>query len=196
MQTVIKTSWNIALLNVLVFCALISLTSVSCSSLPDLTESPKIKYKSLRFAKGNPNTVFDTMFLTLDFEDGNGDLGLSSNETTGNFALLKDDGSINENHYNIMVRPFIKAKGAPTFVEKILCPSPPCPNNFNGRYPRLLFDNVEKPLQGEIVYNFISSNFGYDNFGLTDSVIRFEVFIRDRMLNVSNTITTDTVLIK
>jgi hypothetical protein len=195
MQTELKTSWNKALLKIIAFCGLISLTSVSCSSLPDLTESPKIKYKNLRFAKGN-NTVFDTMFLTLDFEDGNGDLGLAANETTGNFALLKPDGSINENHYNIMIRPFIKAKGAANFAEKLLCPTPPCANNFNGRYPRLLFDGVEKPLQGEIVYNFISSNFGYDNLGITDSVIRFEVFIRDRSLNKSNTITTDTVLIK
>jgi len=190
-----KTLWNIALLKTIAFCVVVVLTSVSCSSLPDLTESPKIKYKSLRFAKGL-NTVFDTMYITLDFEDGNGDLGLSSNETTGNFRLRNSDSTINENHYNIMIRPFIKAKGAPNFTEKILCAAPPCPNNFNGRYPRLLFDGTEKPLQGEIVYNFVSSNFGYDNLGITDSVIRYEVFIRDRMLNSSNTITTDTVLIK
>jgi len=189
------SSFGLQFFKTIVFVLLVAITSVSCNSLPDLSNSPKITYKSLRFVKGT-NTVFDTMYLTLEFEDGNGDLGLESAETTGNFTLFKSDGSINENHYNMLIRPFIKAKGAKEFTEKFLCDNPPCPNNYNGRFPRLLFDGTEKPMKGELVYNFISSNFGYDNLGIADSVVRFEIFIRDRALNKSNTITTDTVLIK
>jgi hypothetical protein len=163
----------------------------ACNAIPDLNNSPNITFKSIKFAKGK-NTFTDTIFISVDFTDGDGNLGLSSSDTSGQFAL-RVNGKINLNHYNFIVTPEVKYPKEPeaNWRAAFLCPDPPCANNYNGRFPPL-FTNAgeQQPIKGNIVYNIPSLSYPYD------SLIRFNVYIQDKSLNKSNTILTDSVLIK
>jgi len=161
-----------------------------CVSIPNLTNSPEITFKSIRFAKGR-NSFTDTLYIGINFTDGDGNLGLNSTDTTGQFALIVN-GSVNLNHYNFVVSPEIKYPKVGSWKPFVFpCVKPPCTNNYNGRFPPLFSNTVDqKPIKGTIVYNVPSLSYPYD------SLMRFKVYIQDRSLNKSNTILTDSILIQ
>lgn len=51
---------------------------ISCQKPPELPVTPSITFESVRYAPG-PNG-FDSLIVTIGFEDGNGDLGLLGSE--------------------------------------------------------------------------------------------------------------------
>jgi len=51
--------------------------AVACERAPELPNDPQISIQNIQFRQGGPSTDVDTLVLYLDFEDGNGDLGLS-----------------------------------------------------------------------------------------------------------------------
>ena len=52
---------------------------VSCDEPPELPLTPSISFNSITFREGSNNR--DSLILMIDFEDGDGDLGLNRNET-------------------------------------------------------------------------------------------------------------------
>ncbi len=87
---------------VFVFCgALVS----SCFDPPEYPDSPEISFKSVSFVKGGTQSngikAADTIVLMLNFKDGDGDVGVSSEETGPPFndrwyyttSPLQPDGS-------------------------------------------------------------------------------------------------------
>lgn len=52
---------------------LITFTFWSCRDLPEYPDTPSIEYKDVFFKKGE---LTDSLFVSVDFKDGNGDLGL------------------------------------------------------------------------------------------------------------------------
>jgi len=54
---------------------------VSCHDKPTFPITPKISLNNYYFVAGKENTDQDTLFISLKFEDGDGDLGLGSTET-------------------------------------------------------------------------------------------------------------------
>lgn len=119
--------------------------------------------------------------IGLSFTDGDGDVGLTSTQTTGNFK------------YNLFIKYFEKKKGK--FQEIILT----SPNSitgkldtlsFNGRIPYLTPTGKIKSIKGEI-YDTLYIN----NPASTYDTIKYEIFIQDRALHKSNTVTTPDIII-
>lgn len=59
-----------------------------CFDPPEFSDVPEIKYKSLRFVEVE-NTV-DTLELSFEFQDGNGDIGLDSEDVLPPFHSLNE----------------------------------------------------------------------------------------------------------
>jgi len=55
----------------------------SCDQPPELPLEPKITFNSIRYSPGN--NLSDSLILKIDFEDGDGDLGIDYNETDPKF---------------------------------------------------------------------------------------------------------------
>src|SRR5690242_16348404 len=68
-------------LAIVVFCGIVV---SSCFDPPEYPDTPDISFKSLTFVKGglqaNGNKAADTIVLILNFKDGDGDVGVSSDE--------------------------------------------------------------------------------------------------------------------
>ncbi len=56
---------------------------VACDEPPELPVGPSISFNSIAFREGSNNR--DSLILKIDFEDGDGDLGLDRNETDTKF---------------------------------------------------------------------------------------------------------------
>lgn len=112
----------------------------------------------------------DSAQLVISFTDGDGDIGLTDSDT------------IEPYDYNLFLTYYQMENGA--WIQPVL--STP----FWYRIPVLKQTNGEKALQGEI--NVDLSPF-YAAPG-ADS-IRYDVVLRDRALNTSNTITTPTIIV-
>ena len=54
---------------------------VSCTPPEPFSNTPKITYKDLKYVENERNGFPDSLILSFDFEDGDGDLGLYSYET-------------------------------------------------------------------------------------------------------------------
>ena len=64
-------------LNILIFIVLIS-----CSDNNNVSEIPTISFENIVFKKSENNFVQDSLILTINFIDGDGDLGLSNDENS------------------------------------------------------------------------------------------------------------------
>lgn len=157
---------------------------VSCTGLPDFSNIPSISYNNVRIitklAGINGANKTDSLILSINYQDGDGDLGF--NET--DFAAL-------QKQYGLDVRTFllelyVKKKGV--FV--LTNPSV----KYGGNILFRLREGAKPgPIEGVIDY---SVPFPYGLFsaipeltGKRDTV-KFDVTIKDRALNVSNTIET------
>ena len=52
---------------------------ISCERPPELSSTPFIEYQNVEFKQ--VNDAQDSLIVTIRFEDGDGDLGLSNNDT-------------------------------------------------------------------------------------------------------------------
>ena len=67
-----------SLKHILFFTLLLGFAIVSCERPPELPLTPSITFESVRYAPGPSG--FDSLIVTIGFEDGNGDLGLLGSE--------------------------------------------------------------------------------------------------------------------
>lgn len=136
---------------------------------------PRIEFKS--FTKINNGLGYDDKgLLVLSFTDGDGDIGLGSNELNPPY----NEGSMY--YYNFFITYYEKQKGEFVAVE--------LPFSNNSRIPPLFNNEGEKPLKGDIQVELFINNYlsPYDT-------IRFQVFIVDRALNHSDTLFTPDIII-
>lgn len=169
------------------------------SNLPVFSNIPKLTGGSAaRLATSTAK--IDSVLLSIDFEDGDGDLGLASGDTSAPYSetacpndvnslsCLPNEKVANKFRYNFFVT--IKRQNSQGIFEAVVIP-----NNatFNARFPKLRDNDTEAPLSGninntlEIFYDFANSPFK------TGDIVVFEVQIADRKLNLSNMITTNSV---
>jgi len=194
-----------------------------CERPPELPNNPTITFETVRFATG-PNG-FDSLVVSIGFEDGNGDLGLMGSENDppfnplnfptkpgGEFILfgdpeapaefnvcdfvtdidINDDGimdtvfvEINPNSFNIEVDFFLKQDGQYNEFDWRREFGPFNCITFDGRFPPLNSEEFERPLAGSLSYSMVSSGF-LPLFG--NDTLQLRVNIKDRELNVSNTV--------
>lgn len=119
--------------------------------------------------------------IGLSFTDGDGDIGLTSTQNTGNYK------------YNIFIKYFELQKG--TFKEIILT----TPNAqtgkpdtlwFNGRIPYITPAGKSKAISGEI-YDTLFIN----NYSSPYDTIKYQIYIQDRALNKSNIVETPSIIV-
>lgn len=71
-----------------IFCliAALSLVTIGCEKPPEFPATPEIGFKSVVFKRGNSG--FDELLITINFQDGDGDLGLSGFESDPKYDEL------------------------------------------------------------------------------------------------------------
>ena len=180
------------------FFALLCAAVASCISPPDYPDTPSIKFKRLDVVRISDATgVFDSDTIVISFEDGNGDLGLSTDDIMAPYNEVKDPATgrnTNLNYFNYYIQPQVKYLGTTDFVDFVN----PAPFGFVGefysRYPRLDPDaEKEAPLKGDLRFNikwYLQAPF------FPGDEVRFKVSINDRALNQSNEIITSSYIVQ
>ena len=171
----------------------------SCLSQPDFPVVPTIDFKDIRVVRvpnaDGGNTEVDTIFVSVNFQDGDGDLGLDPKDAA--LSPFKDEtgGHNNAPRYkNFIVEVFKKDRISKQFV-KFVTPLVTA-NSYYGRYPRLdgSIDGKPAPLKGTLTYKMPEMSINRQSYFPGD-VLRFEVSIQDRAFHESNVITTAEVTI-
>ncbi|MEX2564964.1 MAG: hypothetical protein WD431_03380 [Cyclobacteriaceae bacterium] len=202
-----------------IFPLILILIGWACVSPPeDFPSVPSVSFDDLEFVQ---TTNADSLIVSINFRDAEGDLGLNARDifppfnelhyltdnsgnyiTYGNrpedapdfnnrdwiiFPLInnvevRDTLWVQENpdYYNIFIKFFVKRSGEYT---EFKWSDPPYYTTFNGRFPRIIEDERDRAIEGEIRYSMLS--LGWNSIFRTDT-IRIDVQIQDRALNRSN----------
>lgn len=166
-------------------CALlVTLTVTGCFTEPDYPDVPQIAFKgisryTLAAGAGVGQQKRDSLVITIGFKDGDGDLG--NNNPLDNLEKARFMQAGGWGNYKITT--FRLENG-----QYKLFPS--TENDF-AFFPRLTREGKTGPIQGELdfrqIYQYGTSSKNY--------VIKYRIQIRDRALNVSNEIETDTITV-
>ncbi|AII50541.1 hypothetical protein N008_00895 [Hymenobacter sp. APR13] len=170
----------------------------SCISPPEFPETPSIEFKSLTVARQPtlPGDIpADSVIITLGFKDGDGDLGLNQDEYTNPpYQRLNADGTLNPNHWNYIIKLFVK-NSTGQFEPYTRTPDglEIRPEAYYGQFPHLE-PNAEKkaPLEGDLRFG---QRLSLGSPFFPGQEVRYEITIKDRALNTSNTVTTSSFVV-
>ena len=160
---------------ILILIITVLLSGLSCQKIESLPEIPSISFKSFILIDttdvlGNEGKIGE---LTFDFEDGDGDIGLTQ----------PDSLSVDSSNFNLFFTLFSKTDGEFIEVSENDLETP-----LNYRIPYIKKEGQNKALKGEIQIDFIYLLFEYDT-------IKYSFFIVDRALHKSNIETTPEIAI-
>ncbi len=165
-----------------------------CIKEPSFSSTPEISFNRIelrRFTPADAKTQrFDSIFVTINFQDGDGDLGLSDAESQ--VSPYAYPSQFNSNYF---VGVLVKHPNSKTYEPALsLLSGLPIGTGYNGRFdrPSTLTDSKAAPLKGTLTRRM---GFGYGDVFVAGDKVRFTISIADRALHVSNTITTDSVVI-
>lgn len=157
-------------------------TLTACFTEPDYSDTPEIRLigppvkVTLEAGGGVGRPRRDSLIMTIRLQDGTGDIG----ESTGDSARLRQVfGKETWGNYEIRTFEFVNG----TYRE--LPPS----DNSKLFFPRSPLGEQKGAVEGDIDFSQV---FPYQRL-FRMAPVRFQVRIRDRALNVSNTIVTDTI---
>lgn len=154
----------------------------SCVDIPDFSDTPQIFYNGIDQSTETDSSgrkIRENVVITVDFEDGDGDLGASSEERSDP-AFTAPYG--NWGNYELVTA----RKGANgQWTESILA------GDSLKWMPILKPDSKAGPIKGKLDLN---TSFLYGN-STVPITLKFKVRIRDRALRVSNQIETDSVVV-
>lgn len=176
--------------------ALICTAVASCISPPDFPDTPSIKFKELEVVRLPPafpgDAPADSDTITISFEDGDGDLGLSPEDLDPPYNSVPGPGGtqLNPNYFNYYIQPQIKDPVTGEFVDF----SNSFAGEYNARFPRLGPESgKEAPLKGDLR---LAQRWTLNAPFKAGDEIRFKVSIRDRALNLSNEVLTSSYVVK
>jgi len=142
----------------------ISIIMVSCFEAPKYSNIPKINFNGFEMS-GTTVENGENLVLNFSFEDGDGDLGLlNSSDTSRNFYI-----TLHSQYFMI----------SDTFS----IPNIPSNGSVNDVSGTVRFNMIS-------YYNVVCNPFALSPF----DTCYFDIFVRDRSGNSSNTITTDKVV--
>jgi hypothetical protein len=131
---------------------------------------PRIEYRGFTLAKAKNNK--DSLgYLKVYVEDGDGDLGLNEQDTFPPFNV----GS--SFYYNFVVKIYQKKGDSWELL----------PEGYNGRFPDLNITHEKQPIQAVIT---MEMDLSFWKLFLTSNEIKMDVYIYDRALHQSNTVST------
>lgn len=178
----------------------------SCYRKPEFSNTPGISFESVtKFTEINDGTLQqqDNIVIVVHFQDGDGNLGITSEESSQDnqppaapatfqqFLYEITDSNdtlrtLNPLYYNYYVNVFRQA-GLDTF-EEVEFPDPDF--TYNGIFPPLFEEGKTNPLEGDLTYTIPIQKGGVIR---ENDVLKFDIYIKDRLGNESNHIETDTV---
>ncbi|PSL23995.1 hypothetical protein [Dyadobacter jiangsuensis] len=171
---------------------LLAVASASCVDIPDFSDTPVLYYNGISqdtqidSVNGSPSGETEVVTITVDFEDGDGDLGATNAEVQDLDVFTKQyknaPGWNLEANYRLVT--MIKRKNG-TWSERIMSG-----DSFKF-FPRLKLDGKAGPIKGKLDLNarFLKSN------STVPTTVKFKATIIDRAFRISNEITTDTVVV-
>lgn len=143
----------------------------ACYKPEEFPDEPRLSFK--KFEKGKD----DKAYLTVSFTDGDGNVGLEKEDTTGKFS------PDSRYHYNLFLEYYEKQNG--DWVKRDL--EPP----FYYRIPPLEPEGQSKALEGDIRVELSPTYF--DPTSSYDT-IKYKVRLADRDLNESDPVETDPIV--
>lgn len=163
-----------------------------CLKAPEYSTTPSISNNNVRVQRYTPTDPqgqrIDSVFITINFQDGDGDLGLSADESK--VAPYAYPSTFNNNYF---VEPLVKDPKTGRYVSTVSL-GLTTPGAYNGRFDHItgLTDSKTAPIKGTLTRTVA---FGYGDVFTAGQVVRFNVSIADRALHLSNTIRTDSIVI-
>ncbi len=236
------SKYSIKIIKIFQFLLIISIGVLSgCYNPPEFPIEPSIKFTEVIFKQVENRP--DSLILTIEFQDGDGNLGLSADENfipyndVWYFRKYKEDTLLltyadrftppwdtlppyefpylcqnytfyhgfegyegdtlyfqqNPDHWNIIVKYFIRKNGVYTEFDWETALDPLCSDSFNGRFPILSDQSSNSPLEGRLRYGMTSTGF---TLIFRNDTIKLQVSIKDRALNTSNIIETPGFVLK
>ncbi len=156
--------------------ALVVMLFWGCYKPKTYSDIPSIQFVSLT-KQSSASRADSTTIITISFTDGDGDIGYTTP---------------NGNPQDFIVSFFQKEKGV--WVADTAGQNDSTVANFSGTLPYLTPDGNNKALTGEIsMTQYIQLTTLYNN-GINDT-IHYQIFIYDRAMHQSNTITTSDIVI-
>ncbi|MCY7353068.1 MAG: hypothetical protein LH606_20825 [Cytophagaceae bacterium] len=160
------------------------LTLISCVQKPEFSDTPSIEFRGFEHTTtrksdrlGNKQ-LRDSVVIAINFRDGDGDLGMTVDEFNGVNGNAKLKGV---NNYEVR----LMRKQGSSFVEVLPQVS------FSSFFPMLKSDGKRGPIEGTL--NFSQTFYDLTNGKARKDTLKFLIKIRDRALNESNTIESDTI---
>ena len=176
--------------NKILYISSICLLMFACTGEPNFSFIPEISFNNVQVSTVSSQgllgvTKKDSVIMTVNFQDGDGDLGFTPNELIN---LKKTTG---DSLQTFVVDIYVQRNG------KFLKSNPK--EKFGGNIPiRFKQGSKAGPIEGKIDY---SATFEYNVFqgipylkGKNDT-IKFAVQIKDRALNKSNVVETTPIVI-
>jgi hypothetical protein len=163
-----------------------------CLKAPEYAITPSISNNNVqvrRFKYADPRQQpIDSVFITVNFQDGDGDLGLTAAESQQ--APYAFPSIFNNNYF---VEPFIKDAKTGKFVSTVAM-GLTTTGAYNGRFDHITDVTSSKtaPIKGTLTRTIA---LGYGDLFKAGQVVRFDVSIADRALHVSNVVRTDSIVI-
>jgi hypothetical protein len=174
---------------IIILLCFLSLLATACFKEPNYADTPAIAFESIRNVPINNGS--DSVIITIAYQDGDGDMGLSSADTMPPFQRLIG-GQPNQFYNNYFLNIYKKVRG--TYVPvRFVEPS----FTLNGRYPRLNGSRksaIEGTLKYSFVFFYVFSNAYTPSISRNDTV-KFDVQVVDRALNKSNIVETQEIII-
>jgi hypothetical protein len=209
-----------------IFCLLVPALALisACQKAPEYPLTPEITFTSInRYLVNNPFSLvpIDSIIITVDFKDGDGDLGLFPNQAPftsfdvmydnmNNFVRYNGSSTFSCDSFNIdyydsdafvdTVKGVRNADYYNYFLElKIKTDSvnyrdfnfPYC-SNINGRFPELNPGNYHGPLEGQLAFTINNTKVLRDS--LANKTVKFRIQIKDRAFHQSNTVESPDIL--
>ncbi len=159
----------------------------SCYQKPDFPLTPAISNPLLTSRVITDCTLVksDEVRIKVDYQDGDGDLGLGSNDINPPF---NPPTNIQPNPFYTNYKLKVLRKVGDDFQPLPL----PDPNlTYDQRFPRLDEPGRVSPLQGTLTNKVLFSQLTM----APNTILKFRIQILDRALNVSNEIETDTITV-
>ena len=162
---------------ILFFVSAIALAS--CVDIPDFSDTPKIYYNGISQSTETDSSgkkIRENVVITIDFEDGDGDLGANPDEILSDGFIQpykqQSNWGLRGNYELVTMRKELNG----TWTESILT------GDSTKWMPLLKPDGKPGPLKGKIDLN---TSFLYGN-STVPITLKFKVRIIDRALHISN----------
>jgi hypothetical protein len=168
----------------------------SCLKAPEYPDTPSISFNTIQDIRIPPKArggqPLDSIRMTINYQDGDGDLGLTENDRKS--PPFDYQTGTNRFYNNFFVEPFVKNTATGKY-ESLVSRGLTTAGQYNGAFPRptTTTDNKAAPIKGTLTYAPIA--FGLGDVFQPGQIVRFEITIADRKLHLSNTIRTDSVVI-